>query len=278
MKLVFENQLGIAEAYGGGDNRVRISTIDGLCVPGYERRGYTSYDFDGAVESGRHLTRRTVTIGGDMKASAREAADFIKVFNEPGVLKIITNDISREINVSACEAEYTNKNNGYIKFVLSLTCDDPYFYDVKETRLGLYVREKLIDSETVFPATFSRRTTSASIGVTSDRDIEPTIIILGGERNGDGDGRIVIENILTGAKFTLNYVPEVDEIITLDIKERTITSNLSGNLISYISDDSFMSDLVIGKSGAQFVTTGYGATGFVTAYIIYKNKYLEAMV
>lgn len=278
MKLVFENELGRAELYGGGDNTVRISAIDGLCVPPYERRGYTSYDFDGAVESGRHITRRTVTVGGDMKATPREAADFIKIFSEPGVLKIITSEFEREINVAACEAEYSNKNNGYVKFALSLTCDDPFFYDAKETRLGLYVREKLIDAETTFPATFSRRTTSASLAVKSDRDVEPVIIILGSPRNGDGEGRIVIENIMTGALFTLNYVPEEDEIITLDIKERTITSNLYGNLISYISDDSFMSDLVIGKNGAQFVTTGYGATGYVTAYIIYKNKYLEAMV
>ncbi len=278
MKLVYENALGRAELFGGGDNNIRISGIDGLCVPPYERRGYTSFDFDGAVESGRHITRRTVTVGGDIKASVREAAEFLKVFSEPGKLKILTEEVEREINVAACDAEYENKNNGYIKFALSLVCDDPYFYDAEETRLGLYVREKLIDGEAVFPATFSRRTTSASIAVKTDREIEPTIIILGSSRNGDGEGRIVIENILTGAIFTLNYVPEEDEIITLDIKERTIISNLNGNLISYISDDSFMSDLVIGKNGAQFVTTGYGATGYITAYVIYRNKFLEAMV
>lgn len=278
MKLEFENELGKAELFGGGDNCVRISAIDGLCVPPYERRGYSSYDFDGAVESGRHILRRTVTVGGDMKASPREAAEFIKIFSEPGVLRLITDDFAREINVAACEAEYSNKNNGFVKFALSLTCDDPYFYDAEETRLGLYVRQKLIDSETTFPAIFSTRTRSASLPVKSDRDIEPVIVILGSASGGDGEGRIEIENILTGAVFTLNYVPEEGEIITLDINKRTIYSNLSGNLISYISDDSFMSDLVIGKDGAQFVTTGRGATGYVTAYIIYKNKYLEAMV
>ena len=278
MKLVYENELGRAELFGGGDNNIRISGIDGLCVPPYERRGYTSFDFDGAVESGRHITRRAVTVGGDIKASVREAADFLKIFSEPGKLKIFTKEFEREINVSACEAEYTNKNNGYIKFALSLVCDDPYFYDAEETRLGLYVREKLIDGGAVFPFMFSRRTTSASLPVKSDREIEPTIIILGSSRKGDGEGRIVIENILTGAIFTLNYVPKEDEIITLDIKERTITSNLNGNLIACISDDSFMSDLVIGKNGAQFVTTGYGATGYITAYVIYRNKFLEAMV
>lgn len=278
MKLVYENGLGRAEMYGGGDNNIRISAVDGLCVPAYERRGYTSFDFDGAVESGRHITRRTITVGGDMKATAREAAEFFKIFSEPGKLKILTDEFEREINVAACETEYANKNNGYIKFALSLICDDPFFYDAEETKLGLYVREKLIDSEAVFPLMFSRRITSASLAVKSDREVEPTIIILGSSRNGDGEGRIVIENILTGAIFTLNYVPEEDEIITLDIKERTITSNLNGNLISCISDDSFMSDLVIGKNGAQFVTTGYGATGYITAYVIYKNKFLEAMV
>lgn len=278
MKLIFENELGKAELFGGGDEKIRITAIEGLGVPSYERRSHTSFDFDGAVESGRHFTRRNIVVSGDIRATAREASDFIKLFSESGGLRIVTDSFDREITVSSCESEYQSTNNGYVKFVLSFTCDDPYFYDSQESKTGLYVRERLIDGETSFPALFSRRTTGASIAIKSDRDIEPTIIILGGERVDDGEGKIVIENILTGAIFTLNYVPERDEVITINVRERSIKSSLVGNLVGYISDDSFLSDLTVSKFGAQFVTTGYGATGNVTAYILYKNKYLEAML
>ncbi len=278
MRLIFENELGTVEMSGGGEDSIRITSIGGLGVPSYERRTYTSYDFDGAVESMRRLPPRTVTVGGDILGGRSAVAHILKVLSSPCKMIISCDDFEREIRVCACQAELSDKNKAFTRFALSLTCDDPYFYDAKETRVGLYVREKLINAQTELPAMFTKRTTSASIRITSDRDVEPTILILGSRNPDETEGRIVIENKLTGAVFTLLYVPENDEIITIDISKRTITSDINGNLIGYISDDSFLSDLVIGNEGAEFVTTGYGATGNVSAYIIYQNKYLEAIV
>lgn len=278
MRLKFENNLGIIEMSGGGDDLIRVTSIGGLGVPAYERRTYASYDFDGAVESMRRLSVRTITVGGDITGGISEAVRLTKILSRPCKMTIYGSDFEREINVAACEPRLEQKNKSFVKFALSLTCDDPYFYDAVPTEVGLYVRQKLISSDTTLPAMFSQRTNSASINIRGDRDIEPIITILGKRNSTETEGKIVIENKVTGAVFTLQYVPEDEEIITIDVSKRTITSDINGNLISYITDDSYLSDLVIGDEGAEFLTTGYGATGNISAYIKYQNKYLEAIV
>lgn len=278
MRLRFENDLGTVAMSGGGDDGFRITKIGGLGVQAYERRTLNSYDFDGAVESARRFPQRNITIGGDVKGGRAAVLDMARILSEPCRMVISCEDFEREINVTSCETELADQNRAYTRFALSLTCDDPYFYDATETREGLYVRTKLITSDTVLPAVFSTRTDSAEIIVRGDREIEPTIVILGSERGSEEDGYIVIENTKAGTKFTFEYVPEEDELITIDVASRTITSDINGNIISYISDDSFLSDLVIPMEGAVFSTTGYGATGHINAYLIYKNRYIEAII
>lgn len=278
MRLKFENKLGTVEMSGGGNDAIRITGISGLGVPAYERRTFTSYDFDGSVESVRRLPARLITVGGDILGDAYAVSDMLRVLSEPCTMTIISPDFERIVYVSACEAAIKEKNKTFTGFALSLTCDDPYFYDAEATETGLYVREKLITSETTLPAMFCKRETRTSIYVSGDRDIEPVITIMGNRNFDETEGRIVIENKLTGAVFTLLYVPETGEIITVDVLKRTITSDINGNIIGCISDDSFLSELVIGQEGAVFVTTGYGAAGNIGAYISYRNKHLEAIV
>lgn len=277
MRLKFENELGAFEMSGGGNDSVRITGIKGLGVPAYERRTYASYDFDGAVESMRKLPVRVITVGGDISGGMSEAVRITKILSKPCKMTVICDEFERVINVTACDSQLDKKNKKYVKFALSLTCDDPYFYDSIPNEVGLYIRKKLISSDTTLPAMFSERTTSASIKIHSDRVVEPVITILGRKNPDETEGKIVIENKVTGAVFTLLYVPENEEIITIDVEKRTITSDVNGNLISYISDDSFLSDLVIDDRGAEFVTTGYGATGHISAYILYRNKFIEAI-
>ena len=278
MRLTFENALGKAEMSGGGESGIRITAVSGLGMPSYERRTLTSYDFDGAVESARKIPQRSIVVGGDIIGGTRKAQKLLKLLSEPCRMVVSCDSFEREIAVSACEAEFTEQNGVYTKFALALTCDDPYFYNAEPTQVGLYEKEKLITDETVLPAVFSIRKTSAKIDLCSDREIEATFVILGKRIPDETEGKIVIENLTTGAVFTLLYVPSDGEIITIDMAERTITSDINGNLIEYISDDSFLSDLVIAKDGAELTAIGYGATGDISAYIIYRNKFIEATV
>lgn len=278
MRLEFKNRLGTISMSGGGEDNVRITGISGLGVPQYERRTYSSYDFDGIMESMKRFPARNITVSGDIKGTVYDAAEIARILSEPSEMKIVSDSFVRIISVNACDVQFTKKSDAFVKFAMSAVCDDPYFYDSDYHEVGLYKREALIDSDTVLPAMFSKRTSSASIKITSHRDVEPIITILGKRNPDETEGKIVIKNRLTGAEFVLLYVPDNDEIITIDVSKRTIKSDKNGNLIGFISDDSFLSDLIIGEQGAEFVTTGYGAAGNIDAYIKYKNKYIEAMV
>ncbi len=278
MKIIFENELGRVELSGGGDSDIRITDIKGHGIPCYDRRAITSFDFDGAVETGRRIPQRSIVVGGDAKGNSAKACRLFKILSEPCRMEIITADFAREIEVNSCEAEFNPQNGIYTRFALALSCDDPYFYDAEAIRVGLYAKENLITDETVLPAMFSSRTAGATITPTGDCDIEAEFVILGQRIEGEEDGEIVIENLTTGKVFRLLYVPEDGELITIDMTKRTITSDINGSLIEYISDDSFLSDLVIDKSGAELSVIGFGATGQMQARLVYKNKYIEAMV
>lgn len=278
MKITLENKYGSIRMSGGGDENVRICSVTGLGIPAYERRCYSSYDFDGVVESVRRVPSRTISVGGDIIGGREVYSKMLKILSYPCEMIIEDKDLRRMIHISSCEMDFVKKGSIYTRFALNMSCDDPYFYDCEDTVAGLYSRKKLISKDTVLPAMFSSRVSCTSIKILSERIVEPVITILG-KRNSDNDeGRIEIKNAVTGAVFTLDYVPEDDELVTIDVMNRTITSDIKGNIINCISDDSYISDLVIDERGAEFTTTGYGATGDITATLIYKNKYLEAMV
>ena len=278
MELRFENELGSIVMSGGGSGEIRITSINGLGVPAYERRLLTSYDFDGAAESARRMPVRSITVSGDLTGGREQAALLSRILSQPCVMAVICDVFEREVKVSAAEAVFSDKTRSFIKFALSLTCDDPYFYDYAETRKGLFTRERLITEDTVLPSVFSTRSEETEIVVSGDRAVEPTIVICGGVKKEGDSGSVVIENTTSGKSFTLEYIPAENEIITIDVAARTVTSDIAGNIIGCISDDSFLSDLVIEQGTAALRTVGYGATGSMNAYIVYKNKYIEAMV
>ena len=74
MELRFENELGNIVMSGGGSGEIRITSINGLGVPAYERRLLTSYDFDGAAESARRMPVRSITVSGDLTGGREQAA------------------------------------------------------------------------------------------------------------------------------------------------------------------------------------------------------------
>ena len=278
MELILQNDTGSINMSGSAGCDIRITSITGLGALSYERRLLTSYDFDGAIESGRRMPVRSISISGDLTGGVSRAAQLSRFCSEPFKLIIITTRFQREINVNSCEIVFSDKNRAFIKFAMSLSCDDPYFYDANETKVGLYYIEKLISDKTVLPAVFSERVNQNTITVSGDRSIEPIITILGGIRNSGQSGEIVIENLSTDKTFTLAYTPQQDELITIDVSKRTIKSSINGNIIEKITDDSFLSDLELPVGDTLLKTMNYGSAGEIGAYIIYKNKYIEALV
>lgn len=274
MQLKLHNSAG--EIIIGGESNIHATRITGLGAPAYERLLFTSYDFDGAVEGARRIGTRRINISGELLRSQPEAVRMMRVLSRPCKLTVLP--ANREITVNAAECDFSDRNNVYQKFILALDCDDPYFYDAEEIRKGLYGINKLITDETVLPAVFSTRTDSTRVEICGDRPAEPIIEILGGEENDGAEGNITIENITNGTSFTLLYVPQKGERLTIDVAARTAFSELNGNIIKYLSPDSFMSDLELCAPYTDLKTIGSGAAGQMSAYVRYKNKYIEAFI
>ena len=278
MLLTFTNELGSVTMSGAGGGEIGILSISGLCAPEPERQLISSYDFDGLHECAARLPSRIIGIKGDICGAAKTRARLSRILSAPCRLDIVTPDFERMINVRAAELAFSERLGKYTAFSLALTCDDPYFYDAQDTKAGLFEREKLLTSATVLPAVFSTRLSSAEIDIGGDRSSEPVISILGGAPTEADEGKIIIENLTSGRKFTLDYTPAEGELITVDVRSRTITSSTAGNILKYISDDSFLADLVLAKGENVIKTTAVGATGYIYAYVRYKNKFVEAIV
>ncbi len=278
MLLTFTNELGCVTMSGAGGGEIGILSISGLCAPEPERQLISSYDFDGVHECATRLPSRIIGIKGDIFGNATTRARLSRVLSEPCRLDIAGMDFERMINIRSAELAFSERLGAYTSFSLALTCDDPYFYDAADIEKGLFVREKLLSTSTVLPAVFSTRLSSVDINITGDRPAEPVITILGGAPTEADEGKIIIENLTSGKKFTLVYTPAEGELITVDVRSRTIISSVNGNIMTHISDDSFLADLVLAKGANTLKTTAVGATGYIYAYVSYKNRYVEAIV
>ena len=172
MKLIFKNSLGEKTLSGAGDCSIGITQIDGLGVPSYERQCYTSYDFDGAIESARRIPQRNITVSGDICGTNEDVRDFLRLLSEPFYMTVETEAFKRSAKVSSASANTKKVSRNITKFALSLVLDDPYFYDDKDIIVPLYEREELLTRALVLPSMFSKRTASVSLKVTTDRIIE----------------------------------------------------------------------------------------------------------
>lgn len=97
---------------------------------------------------------------------------------------------------------------------------------------------------------FSKRTNETDILVTGQENSEPVIFIenIAVPVNALEESGIELTNTLPGGteqRIFLETTTQAGEIITVNIPERTVTSNLRGNLLNTLSNDSFLSDFTL---------------------------------
>ena len=55
---------------------------------------------------------------------------------------------------------------------------------------------------------------------------------------------LLIKNLSTGKQIQLDYAPGDTDTVVIDIKNRKVTSALMGNIINYLTNDTFLGDFV----------------------------------
>ncbi|MBE7024240.1 MAG: hypothetical protein E7412_07240 [Ruminococcaceae bacterium] len=281
LDIRFKNSSGEIQLSGGKNPLVRLTEIFGLGLVEKEYRTAVFPGYDGQETVSERALPRTITISaefcGNNISSNIETA--LKVLESSGYLYIETERFSRrifcnQIRVSEPERILRGEiSNMAVQFV----CDSPFFEDSIETVVPLYERTKNLETEFSLPCIFGSVSMGTIVRNTGNRKIEPIIILYCPDSSLNSD-TVTLRNVTTGKTLVLEHNVEKNEIITIDIKNRTVLSNLSGNILYKLSDDSFLGDFCFepGKNTVE-VALGDASYGFFVE-CRYVNLHCEAVM
>ena len=280
--LIYESENGIITMTPRSDYQVMsITGLEQVAAEAYTKR-YSR--IPGQKTLYKTPEPRTIVIEGrinTLKAQRRFRTDELqKVFDNTteGTLKVNMYGKLRRIKCYPDTVAFGELNNNKLPFVISLTCDNPYFKDWEDIELSLFTRvNNLIDGMT-FPRVFSYRYTQGNAINNGMANIEPIIIIEAGEPTPDApETGILIENETTGKSILLEYVPSDGEIITIDIPQRKIISSINGDITRYKPLEYSLSEFVFVKGANMIKFTNKDGGQPLTAKAVYSNLYTEAM-
>ncbi|MBQ7097012.1 MAG: phage tail family protein [Clostridia bacterium] len=281
VRVRYENALGAVEMTGDGEGDIRIIKMDGFGLAGreYDTVVYSGYDGQETVRSRalpRAITMAVEFCGLNVAERVRSA---LQVLNRKGVLVVEHDEFSRRIScsqVTVTDSERILKNR-ISTMVIQFVCDSPYFEDAEDTVVALYRRVKLLETPFSLPSMFGDIIIGADIIVSGAFSVEPVITLYYPDALEQVES-IVITNEANGASIRLDYTPSENDVVTVDVKNRKISSSVNGNLIRNLSDDTFLGDFVLEKGlNVIDVFAGDVSAGFV-AECKYNNLYCEAVI
>lgn len=275
MKIRYENSLGKI-GFGKGEMFEVIET-DGLGFLAKTRNITGFAGLDGQYCLGESLGARVITIKGDTKSDEKTLRKVIRILGEDGQLKVYTDTGKRCIDVVCTSFELNARGRVYKELVVQFTADYPFFTDENWRTVNLFRRTKLIKSPFELPMIFSRRNSESEIYNVGDTKTEPILEITAAAGTSAENGAVVIENTDSGAVLTILHNMSKNECVTVNIPERTVVSDMCGDISSSLSNDSFLSDLTLerGKNAVR-VTDKSGAQ--ISVVCRYKNRYGECGV
>ena len=279
MTFTFKNEMGSFKLFGSGSKGFCVCSATGL--EGVEKtRSVKSYiGEDGCFEDSSQYIQRIITLSCDTKLnenSKNEIRDAMRVLSRKCTLIIESNDSKRQITVNSATFTLGKRYSKYQTFVIQLTCDYPHFSDVYPTECTIFKKNKLLTSQSVLPQVFSTRTSGCVVNNDGDLKIYPVIKIT---KKDDivRDNEIVIENKTINNKIVLNKAMTKDEVITVDIKNRTITSSIEGNILGTLDLYSSLSDFWCECGMNDINVLLDGAQTGIEIEVSYFNEYLEAI-
>lgn len=279
MNITYKNKHGTIRMNGGGnDNAWRIYEISGI---GFPKKAFTYNTYAGVI--GQELNSvsipsRTITISGDISERSQAAlsmAYVMRILNEDGDLTIQTGRKVRRAKVRTLSFDVDQRKAMYKKFVLQIESDNPFFFGRTAPQYSIFNRTMLLSSPFMLPQMFSRRDMGADVINSGDTATEPTIVITKPANSEIVTGdKVVLANTSTEAIITLNHTMQPGEIVTISIPDRTITSNISGNILTDISIGTVLSSFIL-QTGNNNITCGSSDTT-LSVICKFEELYLEA--
>lgn len=285
IQVIIENQYGRLYMGGSGGPQWRITEIDGI---GLLEKNFSTVTYPG--EHGRQTLGytygpRTISISGvilNNGALQRTLANAIQIFQDTVTVRLQFGERKRK---AACHVAVfeNNERDVYLQhFVLQMIADNSFFEDWEDTKIAVYKRENLLKTTFTLPCVFSKRTNETEILVTGQENSEPIFFIENTVSSASAlaESGIELTNTLpdgTEQRIFLETTTQDGETITVNIPERTITSNIRGNLLNTLSDDSFLSDFYLVPGTNRVAVTNYNTAEEISVLCQYNNRYLEAV-
>ena len=278
MNMIYENDFGKVKMSGDGNDGFSVIDIDGTELLGKERTLVHFNNKDGYDENTAFFGQRVITVSGDITAeNSSLIKNAIRVFSKSGTLKIETREKVYEIFVNDCTFKTIWKNSKFKAFCVQMTCDFPHFTDCNDTVSGIYKRHNLITSATFLPAVFTERVVGGTVNNSGDVLTEPTITIKCLISLAE-EGSITLENTTTGKKIIIDHKVSEGEIITIDIPNRMILSNIAGDITNLLSTESYLCDMFL-ECGENYIDV-YLPDGNrnCEVYLTHRNLYAGVLI
>lgn len=282
LTITYKNECGTVVMQGGGkQSPLRVTAIDGLglLTKEYTVATYTGYDGQETISS--RATARSITLAVELYSSnaPKIMRDILMIFNREGYLYIQNEDIDRRIKCNQVQCPDASRvlKGQLATFAVQFVCDNPYFEDSVNTSIPIYKRVKLLQSPFTLDTMFGDIIKGATIQILGSVPVEPVISLYYPSAQ-DSAESIIVKNETTGAEINLTYSPKENDMITIDIKNRKVTSAISGNLINCLSLDTFLGDFVL-VAGLNTLSVNMGdVDAKFTIECQYNNLYSEAVI
>ncbi len=278
MKLVYENKRGRIVMYGGGADGFNITQIRGISLPESDVSTIRYPNVAGQTVTRSTPMERMITVSADIKDENRkQITRAMGIFSYPGVIYITAYGKTKKIN-ARCVSFEVNKNQGaYVPFVVQFCADNPYFEDIYECKTPIYNRVGKLHSTFVLGCVFSERMLNNNVINRGDTDIEP-VFEISSESGASCPEGITIKNATNGNTITLNTDILIGEKITVDVKNRKITSNIRGNMIFCLSEETALTNFVMPVGISAIEVLAPDLDGKLNIWCLHNNNYISVVV
>lgn len=237
MIIQYKNSVGTLDFNTKGEGEIRITDADGLFLPQPTNYSVNYFGCDGQTTISSYIKNRVITISGDIKISALKKFLAVLAFGGELIIK------KRKISVCMPTVSVGKRYGNFIKYVIQMTCDNPYFTDVENT-IAVYYRTDVLTSPFMLPTVFTEGHSSVVYNNKSSYEAQPEIIFrcVSGGTYGGG---ITFENISAGCKIELLCALITGESIMINTAKRNVTSSKRGNMLKYLSEKSYLGEFVL---------------------------------
>lgn len=279
MILTFTNKTGTLTLYGSGNHLFNICAIEGLEPPSKSRHVQSYVSEDGCIENSSQYNQRIITVSGDVQCANGSTIllkNAAKILSDSGTLIVDSNNTKRQITVNASTLTIGNRYGSYCTFVIQMTCDYPHFSDITQTKTPVFNRVNFLTSDSSLPLLLTERISEGNVFNCGDIKLYPLIEIRKISEQA-GSNTITITNNTTGNSIVFNKNISKSEVIYIDIKNRTVTSSIGGDIIGTLNRYYSLADMWCDKGDNNISVSIDGSERGLEVYFIYANEYTEAL-